>query len=151
MKSLFLISITTLLCTLVGCGKAPELSPPEIHFGQDTCHECGMILEDERFASAVIVVVPGESLQTFLFDDPGEMLAYAPPAAATQTVWYVRDAQTKQWLDATKATFIKSEKHQTPMGSGIAAYANESSARAVTQTQDGEITSFDKLHINNRK
>src|SRR5690606_2513635 len=36
---------------------------------------------------------------------------------------YVHDVNTRQWLDASKATFVMSDSIQTPMASGVAAAA----------------------------
>lgn len=146
-----LLLMLALMTRVSGCGKSAELTPPDIHFGQDTCHACGMILEDERYASAVVVATPDEQTQTFLFDDPGEMLAFTPPASASQTVWYVRDAGTKKWLDATKATFVQADKLQTPMGSGIAAYATKEPAATAAQTLNGNTATFEQLHSNPKR
>ena len=39
---------------LAGCGKTDLSRPPKILYGRDVCVQCRMIIQDERFASAVI-------------------------------------------------------------------------------------------------
>jgi len=123
---------------LAGCGGADDLGPPEIRFGQDTCHACGMIIEDERYAAAIVRLTPHGGVEREVFDDVGEMLESAPDTAGAGTVRrYVRDSATRQWLDAGRATFIKAPGLQTPMGSGIAAYADRDAARGAIEALGG--------------
>ena len=51
-------------------GDAPR--PPEILYGQDLCTQCGMVIDDPRFAAASLLN-DGEVLK---FDDVGEMLIF---------------------------------------------------------------------------
>jgi nitrous oxide reductase accessory protein NosL len=37
----------------------------------------------------------------------------------------------RQWIDATSATYVKSDDLATPMGTGIAAYASAQAARSA--------------------
>lgn len=134
---LALCSVAAIL--IAGCGRGDDLGPPNIHFGQDTCHACGMIIEDERYAAAVVSVTAGGEVDRRTFDDVGEMLEEAPAAGAKAVRRYVRDAATRQWLDADKATFAKVRDLQTPMGSGIAAYADPAAARAAIEARGGSL------------
>jgi copper chaperone NosL len=124
---------------LAGCGGGDDLGPPEIHFGQDTCHACGMIIEDDRYAAAVVSLNASGDLERHAFDDAGEMLEAAQPAGAKTVRRYVRDASTRQWVDADKATFAKTRDLHTPMGSGIAAYADPAAARAAVEAHGGSV------------
>jgi copper chaperone NosL len=122
-----------------GCGKGDDVGPPDIHFGQDTCHACGMIIEDDRYAAAVVTESAGGEVERQSFDDAGEMLEFQPPAGATKVRRYVRDAATRRWLDADSATLVKTRDLQTPMGSGVAAYADPAAARATIEAHGGEV------------
>ena len=124
---------------LAGCGKTDDLSPPDIHFGQDTCHACGMIIEDDRYAAAVVSLNASGDVERHAFDDAGEMLEFKPAAGATSVRRYVRDAGTRQWVDAGRATFVKAPDLQTPMGSGVAAYADAGAARAFASQHGGTV------------
>jgi nitrous oxide reductase accessory protein NosL len=126
-----------LLIGVAGCGKPEDVGPPEIRFGQDTCHACGMIVDDDRYAAAVVTVTDGGAVEPRVFDDVGEMLEFAPPAGARDVRRYVRDAATRQWVDAARATFAKPRGLHTPMGTGIAAYADAAAARAALDASGG--------------
>jgi copper chaperone NosL len=122
-----------------GCGKGDDVGPPDIHFGQDTCYACGMIIEDDRYAAAVVVVTGDGVVERQVFDDAGEMLESQPPPGARDVRRYVRDAATRQWVDAARATFVRTRHLQTPMGSGIAAYADPAAARTALNAHGGDI------------
>jgi copper chaperone NosL len=124
--------------SMMGCAKTEDVGPPEIRLGQDTCQACGMIIEDERFAAA-IVTSAGGVVEKRSFDDIGEMLEFKTPSGATVVHRYVRDAGTKQWLDAEKATFVKLRDLTTPMGSGIAAYGDAEGAKLAIRAHGGEL------------
>ena len=126
--------------TLVGCAKPEDVGPPEIRLGQDTCQACGMIIEDERYAGAV-VTKSGDVVEKHAFDDIGEMLEFKAPAGSTVVHRYVRDAGTKQWLEADRATFVKLRDLTTPMGSGIAAYGDAEGAKSAIRAHGGEVVS----------
>ncbi len=120
--SLFLLLF---LALLAGCAQGTtELAPPEIRYGEDVCVECNMIISDERFAAAIAYEVGPGRYETASFDDIGDMLEYAakntdkPPVA-----WYVHDYETKEWTDATTASYVASNRVVTPMASGLMAFA----------------------------
>jgi nitrous oxide reductase accessory protein NosL len=119
--------------TISGCGRHDEddLAPPQIRFGQDTCRACGMIIEDERYAAAVVTVDGNGVAEKHAFDDIGEMLEFKAPTGTAAERRYVREASTRKWLELTNATLVKMSDLQTPMGSGIAAYADAQSAQAA--------------------
>jgi copper chaperone NosL len=128
------------LLAISGCGKPEEdLGPPQIRFGQDTCHACGMIIEDERYAAAVVTIGGNGITEKHAFDDIGEMLEFVAPAASRTERRYVRDASTRKWVDAATACFVKTSDLKTPMGSGIAAYADLQIAQAAMAIHGGGV------------
>lgn len=123
---------------LDGCRRKPTLDPPEIRFGQDTCAECGMILSDERYAAAIVLIdLHGDRVQ-LLFDDVGEMLAFTPPANDAVRLW-VRDATTKAWIDAADAWFVVDSELHTPMGTGTAACSTKDAAEILVRDHGGKV------------
>ena len=42
-----------------GCGRRSDTGPPELHYGQDVCAACNMIVSEERFAAAVVARIDG--------------------------------------------------------------------------------------------
>ena len=124
---------------LAGCGKTDDFGPPDIRFGQDTCHACGMIIEDDRYAAAVVTQGGDGEVERQAFDDAGEMLEFKPAGGVTIARRYVRDVATRRWVDSDAATFVKAPDLQTPMGSGIVAYADPAAARAWATEHGGTV------------
>ena len=135
-RPLILTVATVAFSIFTGCNKPAPAGPPTIHYGRDACAECGMIISDERFAAAPLATHDGEP-RALLFDDPGEQLRYhhAHPQAKISAA-YVHDFTTKQWTDAATAHYLKSDTIDTPMGTGLVAFATQASA-LVAQTQHG--------------
>jgi nitrous oxide reductase accessory protein NosL len=133
-----LLALLALAVIPLGCGHAPTLAPPDLHPNQDTCHECGMTVSDVRHAAAVMVLKYG-LVEQFVFDDTGEMLAFADPAGATQIRRYAHDFGTGAWIDAAAAYFVKAPDVHTPMATGVIAYAAASDARAAAERYHGQV------------
>lgn len=102
-----------------------EGGPPRIDYGHDRCVNCGMVIGDPRFASAV-----REGTGTFLFDDIGCMLAHRGSALASgRARGFVHDSAMLEWLAASDAWYVRSPLIRTPMNHSIAAYADPAAAR----------------------
>ena len=138
-RSIYVVMTLGLLMVGAGCAKTEDAGPPEIRFGQDTCKACGMIIEDERYAAALVTVSPSGAVEKYSFDDIGEMLEFAPPQGAQEVRRYVRDVATRQWIDAGRATLVKSPTTQTPMGSGVVAYADAQAAQVAVKENGGTL------------
>lgn len=135
MKKLTLL-LLSLLALLAGCAQGTtELAPPDIRYGEDVCVECNMIISDERFASSIAYEVGPGRYETAAFDDIADMLDYAvkhpeqPPVA-----WYVHDYESKEWIDATAASYVVTDQVVTPMASGMLAFSNPQRADVMAYT-----------------
>ena len=126
-----------------GCGGEATLEPPTIHYGQAVCDLCGMIVSDERFAAAEVVLRDGRAEGRF-FDDTGEIFQLEAPEDA-EFAWYVHDMRTLEWIEAGEAVFLRSKELRTPMGLGIAAFASRSEAEAAQADFGGELYTLDEL------
>ena len=123
------------------CSSAPDFSqPPEIHYGEDACERCYMIINEARYAAAYMTS-DGESR---LFDDIGGMLAHYEDTAEDVAVFWVHDFETEAWLKADQAYFVESD-HLTPMGYGIVAFVDESRAKSWAADQEALVVSFSTL------
>lgn len=147
MKSVLVFTCLFAL-SIVGCHRASEeIRPPKIHFGQDVCDKCAMIISDERFAGAIGMRKDGRVVY-LLFDDVGEMLEFAP-TGYTEIAWYATDGMTREWLDAESSLFLRSDKLMTPMGTGVGAYSSQDDAKRVQQEYGGTIMSFTEIRTAN--
>lgn len=130
---------------LIGCDEPPTLDPPEVRWGQDVCSACSMIISEDRYASAIVSIVNDER-HVHLFDDLGEMFEVPAPTTASYRRW-VCDAQTRDWIDAETAIYVRSAALHTPMGRGIAAFEDEADAKTLQAEVGGELLQADDLAI----
>ena len=146
MKKLPLL-LLLLTAVLAACAQgATELAPPVIHYGEDVCAECNMIISDERFASAIGYEVQPGRYETASFDDIGDMLDYTDKHPDQLPVaWYVHDYESKEWTDATAASYVVTDKVATPMASGILAFASRDRADVMAYSLGLEVMDWETL------
>jgi len=130
---------------LTACApQSTEPQPPEIAYGQDVCEACGMIIDEARFAAATITVEG----RTHKFDDIGEMLVYHMEHLEGQAqVWFVHDYATQTWMRGEAAFYVMSEKIASPMGGGIAAFADKAAAEAFAAEHATTVMTFDEVRV----
>ncbi|MDR7554682.1 MAG: hypothetical protein QN157_03655 [Armatimonadota bacterium] len=112
-------------------GRADGTGPPQIRYGVDRCQACGMLIADPRFAAAARI---GASVRRYddigcLVRDAGDLLA------AERAVAWVHDLPSERWLEASRAWYVRSPTLRTPMGYGLAAYADRGAARQAHPTR----------------
>jgi copper chaperone NosL len=126
MKRLFyqnLFWLVPLAFLVAGCHRPTAIVPPEIHYGRETCADCGMIVNDAHYAAAIAFrTEPDAPVQSAIFDDIGCLLTWRQHhrEARVAAAW-VKDVNTAAWLEATSAAYVKSDQFSTPMGSGVVA------------------------------
>lgn len=131
------MAILLMALALAGCSRAPHaLAPPDIHFGEDNCARCTMVVDDARFACA-LATADGRSL---VFDDIGDMFAWeaAHPTERVAAAW-VHDYRTKAWIDAAAAVYVCGSRIHTPMGHGIVAFAAPQAAATLASHGGGKV------------
>ncbi len=134
---IFLVMIYSTSCTT----QAEAIQPPTIHYGEDQCTTCGMIINDPRFATAALVQ-DGEPL---LFDDIGDYLSYQQAHHLVPRAVFVHDYRTQEWIRAETAWYLLSPNVKTPMGWGLAAFSDESAARELQTKVSGEVLAWHDL------
>ena len=138
-----IIFLCSLLITLAACSSSSgEAQPPEIHYGEDVCDACGMLISDAKFAAASV----DQDGTAHKFDDIGDLVAYyTQHADANVKAYFVHDYPSEKWLRAENAYFVQSPQIQTPMAHGIAAYADRAAAEAAAQKYGVKVMAFDEL------
>ena len=135
MKKLLLIVAAVLLAA---CGTPASAAdgPPEINYGRDICIECGMSIDDPRFAASYRL---GDGTEK-VFDDLGGLIMHAREHGELEsaTTW-VHDFETEEWLEAADAFYVPTLGVASPMGHGILAFATEEQAHRFAMDLEGEV------------
>lgn len=127
---------------LLGCEQTGKPAPPEIMYGHDKCTACGMIVSEDRHAAALVPASGAASL----FDDTGELVRFVAQHPSQQAqVAFVHDYQSRRWLPASDAFFVKDLKLSTPMGTGIVAFAERSSAESFAQPRQAPVLRWEEV------
>lgn len=127
------------LFMLMGACQNPGPTPMAI--GKDACHFCKMTIMDKKYG---LELVTAKGLVQ-KFDDVACGLKYAKEHKGSGDKFYVINYHSTGFIDATTARFVKSDKIQSPMSSGIAAYATEAEAKAAQKSFGGEIYSWESI------
>jgi hypothetical protein len=127
---------------LHGCSGASLSGPPALRLGRDECAECGMIINEERCSSALLIQRDGV-LEHAVFDDIGCMCDYEQAHTDVAVKGrYVHDHETKEWRSASDSIFACAESFSTPMASGIVAFADSPLARQRAKDARSELLTF---------
>jgi copper chaperone NosL len=144
MKRLWLPAGFLLVGLLAACAApaSDEPQPPEIAYGQDVCEHCGMLIDDARFAAALVMV----DAPAHKFDDIAEMVMYQMDHPDQQVrAWFVHNYTTETWARAETAFYVMSAEVDTPMGGGVAAFESEAEAAAFAQSHATTVLNFDEM------
>lgn len=118
-----ILLILLVVLSFTACRDKIETGPHVIHYGEDVCERCKMIISDKRFA-AELVDQKGEAL---MFDDVGCMADYmkgSEKEGAKPLAMYVTDFGTGEWIDAGMAFYLLNPELKSPMGYNIAAFGS---------------------------
>lgn len=140
----FSVSLFLLILLFTACAPGQStIQPPEIHYGEDLCAACNMIISDPRFACSYLHEVEPGRYASLIFDDIGDMLQMARQQPEHKIVaWYVHDYTSEEWLDATRAFYVVSPELHTPMAHGIAAHATTAAAQQLAAEVHGQVVDW---------
>lgn len=123
---------TLCLLLLLGCGTArvePVPLAPE-----DMCDYCRMIISEKRYAAEFI----DSEGQAFKFDDISCMANFISKRNTTKVVArFVMDFDSRQWIKADDAYYVRSPELTTPMNGGIIAFVDQSKAQEAVSKYHG--------------
>lgn len=131
---------------LAACGGGDPI-PVDIYPEEDVCQTCRMLIIDQRFA-AECVMKKGRAKK---FDDPICMIRFFDMAktlgiAKREGVkaYFVKDYDTKEWIDARKAHFVKANV-VTVMGYGVVSFKTKARAVQFAEEYNGTLLKFDDM------
>ena len=122
-----------MLAVLLAACAGGAIKPVDIE-ASDMCSFCRMAISEKRYAAEIIDAEDN----VMKFDDIGCMLRYRDAAGTTlkPLAIFVTDFETREWLPAEKAFFVRPANVKTPMGSGIVAHASMEKAGPEAVTFD---------------
>ena len=123
-----------------GCTTHRVDQPPQIRYGEEPCAFCGMLISEERFATAMAAAG-----QAQVFDDLGCLLRARARDSGTATRIWVHDETSGQWLEAQRAWFVRSREVPTPMGGGLVAFSTKNAAEQFAREVHGTVVRFAEL------
>jgi copper chaperone NosL len=102
-----------------------------------------MIISDERFAAAAVNGA-GEALK---FDDVGCLIQHEAEHASPKrgTLYWVRNIDGRDWLDARAATFVHSSRIVSPMNHGLAAFPDAQAALELANDPGSRTLRFSEM------
>jgi len=129
--------ILLLFLGFTACRDRIDTGPHAVHYGEDVCERCRMIISDKRFA-AQFITGRGEAKK---YDDIGCMaddLKDARKRGETPLGVYISDYNTGEWLDAGKAFYLQNSELKSPMGYNIAAFGSGDEMNASPLYKNGK-------------
>ncbi len=79
------------------------------------------------------------------FDDLACLLAFRRQHRFVTAAAYVVDYDSRQWIDAFRAHFVRSAEFSTPMGGGIIAFADRAAAERQAGARHTSVLRFSEL------
>jgi copper chaperone NosL len=132
---------------LAGCiqGEATP-APAEIHYGEDVCADCNMIISDPRFAASYAREVAPGRYESLAFDDIGDLVGHLRDHQewTVAGVW-AHDYESEEWIDAETAFYVVSPEIHSPMGHGVAAFGAEAVATAMAADLGVEVMDWNRM------
>ena len=128
------LGVVMMVSVAAACGGGTP-GPATLDPRHDACRACRMTVSDPRTAAQI--VAPGE--EPMFFDDIGCLAAYLKenPPPVKGAVAYVADHRTRAWVLASRATFTRVGRLETPMGSHLIAHVDQVSLGADPDAQGG--------------
>ena len=137
-----LLSIAGLSLALGACSSA-SAEPFEIKWGETECEVCKMKIMDKQFAAEAIM----ENEKGYAFDDIGCLMRDWYPEQKEEDIaaMYVKDFNTKDWVELDEAMFVYDKESKTPMAYNILSFAKEADAEAYIEENGGDMMDFEQL------
>lgn len=141
MKKIFLLLLIAAVFIFSACNNT-DYEPVDIDPLTDICIQCNMHVPDDMFGVEFIM----KDGKVYKFDDLGCMMKYSKSIMDDIEVLYVRDYNTEEWIDATKAIYVYDKDIRTPMGNGVISFQNKTDAEEFVESNGtGEIFDYEAL------
>lgn len=123
------------------CGACRQGPPQPVEIQpEDVCARCKMAISERRYAAEFVT----RDDAAYKFDDIACMLSGFRERQTRRDVAavFAVDYQTRRWVNAQEAFFVRSQSLKTPMGGGIVAFQEKSRAEAASRQFQGELLRY---------
>lgn len=136
LQSFLMISFLTVF--LISCSKEPK----PIEFGLDDCDHCKMNISDNRYGAELVT----KKGRVYKFDDLYCMKVFLQDELVAKdqvlSLWIIDFEGTEKLLPADKSFLLHNPELKSPMGSNIAAFADEIVLKENQSKHSGTILSW---------
>lgn len=137
-------SSITVLAGIVLLMQSCSSGPQPIRFGEDACEFCKMTITDKKFGAEIET----QKGKIYKFDDIHCLTSFLKSGTVdtqqVKNIYMVDFASAGNLVLNSQCFLLQSENIQAPMGSHIAAFANEDSLRSFQQQLNGKQISWDE-------
>jgi len=136
-----LLSLSLLLFLICACTNEPK----PIHFGEDDCDYCRMIISDQRYGGE-LMTTKGKA---YKFDSVECLAAYILEQKSgsneMRSIWTIDFNNPEKLIDASQAWYLHSDLLKSPMGLNLSAFTNQNMAETVKNVYPGEVVRWDEV------
>ena len=124
-----------LLAFVFAFGCASKGAHPVEVSDSDICSYCKMAISEKQYAAEFF----DSEGEVYKFDEIGCMRNFVARAQIRPTAVFVKDFESRTWLDGKQAVYVRSEKFNTPMNGQITAFKDNRAAQAAAAKFDGTL------------
>lgn len=140
-KKTVTVNATFLIFGLLSCNTGPQ----PIKIGSDACAFCKMTIAEKNFGAEIIT----KKGKAYKFDDTHCLVAFKKANTIDNNdikeTYLVNFVEPHNFIESSKAFFLKSEELHSPMGGNTASFDDEAKLKEVAQKMKGEIITRDAL------
>ncbi len=133
---IYSLTITLFLMTSMAAQK-------QIEYTGSACVQCNMVIKDDQFSARAVTKKGSisnfdaiECLVNFLKVNDDELFS---------ELWVANYAKPGDFINAQTAFYLKSERIESPMGAGLAAFIDLTKAKTIQRQKGGELYSWEQL------
>lgn len=128
---------------------ACDSGPQPIRIGEDRCAFCVMGIAEAVFAAELVT----KKGRVYTFDSVECLAAFINTREGFEvgSLWVTDNQAPPALIDATTASFIRSDEIRSPMGLGLAAFASEAARDSVLGEHGGEALDWEAVRARVRE
>jgi len=135
------LAVAAAVAAVVFLWPGPGTGPEPIAYGRDTCAACRMILSRPGFAGEMRDRRGGLTR----YDDVGCLVRAVGAARGARAEAWVEDHDGGGWVPLHAARLVRAGRADTPMGSGLVAFADADAARRFAERHGGDVVALDDV------